>query len=86
MEKTLVPDESETKQREMFEEIGALMGGIAKAFELDESQTITAVEKGTIEMSFETDANGNPFVLATYGDKSARLYAGAIKQESDAQH
>ena len=79
-------DESETNQREMFDEIAALMGGIAKAFNLDESQTITAIEQGTIEMKFETDANGNPFVLATYGDKSARLYAGAIKQESDAKH
>ncbi|NKB43603.1 MAG: hypothetical protein GKS03_04920 [Alphaproteobacteria bacterium] len=79
-------DESETNQREMFDEIAALMGGIAKAFDLDESQTITAVEKGTIEMKFETDANGNPFVLATYGEKSARLYAGAVKQEAGAKH
>ena len=79
-------NDSKTGEREMFDEIAALMGGIAKAFELDESQTITALEEGVIEMVFETDANGNPFVLATYGDKSARLYAGAIKQESDAQH
>ena len=79
-------DESEQNRREMFDEINALMGGIAKAFELDESQTITAVEQGAIEMAFETDANGNPFVLATYGDKSVRLYAGAIKQETDPEH
>lgn len=79
-------DDSETGAREMFDEIAALMGGIAKAFELDESQTITAVEQGVIEMAFETDSNGNSFVLATYGEKTARLYAGAIKQETDAKH
>ncbi len=79
-------NDSKTGEREMFDEIAALMGGIAKAFELDESQTITALEEGVIEMVFETDANGNPFVLATYGEKTARLYAGAIKQETDAKH
>lgn len=79
-------DDSEAGTREMFDEIAALMGGVAKAFELDESQTITALEQGTIEMAFEKDANGNPYVLATYGGKTARLYAGAIKQESDANH
>ena len=79
-------DDSETSTREMFDEIAALMGGVAKAFELDESQTITALEQGTIEMAFEKDANGNPYVLATYDGKTARLYAGAIKQESDANH
>jgi hypothetical protein len=79
-------NDAEAGAREMFDEIAALMGGIAKAFELDESQAITALEKGVIQMAFETDSNGNPFVLATYGEKKARLYAGAIKQETDAKH
>ena len=72
--------------REMFSEISALMGSIAKAFNLDESAAISALEKGDIEMSFETDNNGNRFVLARYQDQVARLYAGAIKQESEKQH
>lgn len=79
-------DDPDTASREMFDEIAALMGGIARAFELDENETITAVEKGAIEMAFEKDVNGNPYVLATFGEKSARLYAGAIKQEADAKH
>ncbi len=79
-------DTNDQANREMFEEIAALMGGIAKAFTLDEGQAIAAVESGEIQMSFETDSNGNPFVLATYGDKSARLYSGAIKQETASNH
>lgn len=73
-------------EREMFDEITALMGGIAKAFELDESAAITEVEDGRIQMEFDEDANGNRFVLATYEGKSARLYAGAIKQENTKEH
>ena len=79
-------DDLSAAKPEMFDEIAALMGGIAKAFDLDEQQTISAVEQGVITMTFDTDANGNPFVLAKYGDKAARLYAGAIKQEASLGH
>ncbi len=72
--------------REMFGEISALMGSIAKAFGLDESAVTSALEHGDIDMSFETDSNGNRFVLAHYQDQVARLYPGAIKQESEKRH
>lgn len=74
------------KRKEMFDEISALIGGIAKAFDLEEKVAISAVEQGNIQMTFDIDANGNRFVLATYDDKSARLYAGAIKQEEGKEH
>lgn len=79
-------DSSPTDPREMYGEISALMGSITKAFSLDESAAISALENGDIDMSFETDNNGNRFVLARYQDQVARLYAGAIKQESEKQH
>ena len=77
---------SATESREMFDEITALMGGIAKAFALTESDTITAVEKGEVVMSFETDTNGNRFVLAHYNGQSARIYDGAVKSETAVSH
>lgn len=76
----------EASQREMFEEITALMGGLIKAFNLSESDAIAAIEAGSIEMSFDTDNNGNRFVLACYEGKTARLYAGAIKSENTKEH
>ncbi|MEQ8508115.1 MAG: hypothetical protein RIF37_17540 [Rhodospirillaceae bacterium] len=86
MSETLDQQNEDQANREMFEEIAALMGGISRAFELDEGQAISAVESGEIQMSFETDSNGKPYVLATHGEKTARLYSGAIKQETVANH
>lgn len=79
-------DDLEAKQREMFDEINALMGGVAKAFDLAENDAIAAIEAGSIEMTFDTDNNGNRFVFASYKGKTARLYAGAIKSEDAKEH
>lgn len=74
-------DSPSSDPREMHAEITALVGGIAKAFKLEESAAISALENGEVEMSFEIDANGNRYALATYKETSARLYPGAVKQE-----
>ena len=66
-------DSSIHDSREMHVEISALIGGIAKAFDLDESETISALETGKVTMTFQSDTNGNPYALATYNQKSARL-------------
>ena len=79
-------DSSIHDSREMHVEISALIGGIAKAFDLDESETISALETGKVTMTFQSDTNGNPYALATYHQKSARLYAGAVKQEPGDGH
>ena len=68
--------------REMYEEISALVGGLGRAFDLDESRVITALELQEITMTFDVDANGNRFALATYRGRAARLYAGAIKHDT----
>lgn len=74
------------ESREMFDQIAALMGGISKAFGLNESDAVSAVERGEIVMSFETDTNGNRFVLAHYQGRSARIYEGAVKSETPISH
>ena len=67
------------ESREMYGEIAALISSLAKAFSLTEAAVIPALEKGEIAMDFGKDANGNPFVTATHGEKTARIYQGAIK-------
>ncbi len=79
-------DSASNNQREMFDEISALVGGLMKAFDLDEAAVISALENNAFEMTFDVDANGNRFVLATYEGRSARLYAGAVKLEDQGNH
>jgi len=64
---------------EMQSEISALIGSIAKAFAISESEAIKAVEDGAIAMDFGQDDNGNRFVTATFDNQTARIYQGAIK-------
>jgi hypothetical protein len=66
-------------QREMFSEIGALIGTIAQAFSITEAEAIAAVEENRLAMEFGRDENGNPFVAATFDGRMARIYQGAIK-------
>jgi hypothetical protein len=71
------------ENREMYQEIAALVAGLGKAFALAESDVISALEKNAISLEFGHDENGNRFVLATLSGKTARLYQGAIKQEPE---
>lgn len=68
--------------REMHKEIAALVAALAKAFAMPEAEVVRALERNAFALDFREDANGNRFVLARHGDKSARIYPGAIKQES----
>lgn len=65
--------------REMYGEISALIGSLAKSFGLSDSVAAQAVESGAIALSFGRDDSGNAFVAATYEGKTARIYKGAIK-------
>jgi hypothetical protein len=69
------------ENREMYQEIAALVAALGKAFALPESDIISALEKNAIGLEFSRDENGNRFVLATLSGKTARVYQGAIKQE-----
>ena len=65
--------------REMYSEISALVGTLAKTFGLKDSDVAAALESGAMTLAFSQDANANRFVAATYGGKTARLYQGAVK-------
>lgn len=64
---------------EMRGEISAFIGAIAKAFGVPESEAASAAESGAIAVDFGQDDNGNRFVAVTFGERTARIYQGAIK-------
>ncbi len=69
--------------REMYSEIAALIGSLAKSFGISDAGAAQAVESGEIALAFGRDDSGNSFVTATYGDKTARIYKGAIKHAGE---
>ena len=69
-----------TERREMYGEIAALIGALAKTFAIEESAAAAAVESGAMTLDFGRDANGNRFVAATFAGRAARVYQGAIKR------
>lgn len=72
-------------QREMYSEIGALIGAVAQAFSITEAQAITAVEQNRLAMEFGRDENNNRYVTATLDARTARIYQGAIKHAPKAE-
>lgn len=71
----------EAERREMYAEIAALIGALAKTFAMKDADVATALESGAMALDFAQDANGNRFVAATHAGKTARVYQGAIKRE-----
>ena len=67
--------------REMYSEIAAMIGALAKTFAIDEGATAAALESGAMALEFGRDANGNRFVAATFDGKTSRIYQGAIKHD-----
>ncbi len=76
------PKPAHPDPREMYTEIAGLVGAIAKAFVLPESDVIAAIERQAIALEFGQDANGNRFVLAALESRSVRIYQGAIKRDA----
>ncbi len=68
--------------REMYTEIAALIGVIAKALRMPDRDTAQKIESGAITLEFGMDANGNRFVAVTHEGRTAHVYQGAIKQEA----
>jgi len=73
-------DPGPSESREMFAEITSLMASLAKALDMSEADAVAALERGDVTLHLDRDANGNPFVAATHGSKTARVYQGAIKR------
>ncbi|CAA7618396.1 hypothetical protein [Magnetospirillum sp. UT-4] len=69
--------------REMYDEITALIGAVAKALETSETEVVTAIEQGRLEMELLTDAEGANYVAVACDGKSAHIYPGAIFRPGD---
>ncbi len=66
------------ENREMFSEINALVGAVAKALEIGEGEVIAAIEQGSLGMEMITDDQGRNCVEVTSEGRTARIYQGAI--------
>ncbi|CUW41727.1 conserved protein of unknown function [Magnetospirillum sp. XM-1] len=69
--------------REMFEEIAALIGSIAKAFDLSDTDVVAAIEQGGLGMGMIVDDEGRNCVEVTHEGRTARIYPGAIFRVGD---
>ncbi len=68
-------------QKEMYDQIAALLGTIAKALDIPEDQVGKAVEDGRVALEMGVDEDGRRYVRAAAGGRAARLYEGAIRYE-----
>ncbi|MBI2242172.1 MAG: hypothetical protein HYU59_15380 [Magnetospirillum gryphiswaldense] len=71
------------ENREMYDEINALVGAVAKAFDTSETEVITAIEQGRLGMEMLVDDEGRNYIQAQFDERSARIYPGAIFREDD---
>lgn len=70
-----------SSNREMYDEINALVGSIAKALEMDDKTVAQELESGAIRLDMAEDDNGNRFIAITRGERTARVYQGAIQYD-----
>lgn len=71
------------ESREMYDEINALIGAVAKALDTSEMEVITAIEQGRLGMEMLTDKDGQNFVQVVFDERTVRVYQGAIFREGD---
>ncbi|WP_146002752.1 hypothetical protein [Telmatospirillum siberiense] len=67
-------------EREMYAEMNALLGSIAKAFDLEPQEAARAVEAGEVGIEMREDFRGERYLAAQYRGRSAQIYQGAIKR------
>ena len=71
------------ENREMFSEINALVGAVAKALEISEGEVIAGIEQGRIGMAMITDEDGRNCIEVSDEGRTARIYQGAIFRQGD---
>lgn len=71
------------ESREMYDEINALIGAVAKALDTSEMEVITAIEQGRLSMEMLADDEGRNYVQVAFDDRNVRVYQGAIFREGD---
>lgn len=67
------------ENREMFEQINALVGAVAKALDIGPEEAVRAIEGEQIALTLEVDETGQHYVSAKYFGKTVRVYQGAIQ-------
>lgn len=75
--------EDAVSTREMYDEVAALLGTIAKAFDLSDADAAKAVEEGRVTVELAADDAGARYVRVSMAGRAARLYPGAILHESE---
>lgn len=71
------------EHREMYDEINALIGAVAKALDTSEMEVVTAIEQGRLAMEMLTDDQGQNYVSVICDGREARIYQGAIFRADD---
>lgn len=71
------------ENREMYDEINALVGAVAKALDTSEMEVVTAIEQGRLGMEMLADGEGRNFVQVVFDGRTVRVYQGAIFREGD---
>lgn len=71
------------ENREMYDEINALIGAVAKALDTSEMEVVTAIEQGRLAMEMLTDDEGRNFIQVAFDGRNVRIYQGAIFREGD---
>ncbi len=71
------------ESREMYDEINALVGTVAKALDTSEMEVITAIEQGRLSMEMLTDSEDRNYLQVVFDERSVRIYQGAIFREGD---
>lgn len=71
------------ESREMYDEINALVGAVAKALDVGEMEVVTAIEQGRLGMEMLTDEDGRNFLQVAFDGRNVRIYQGAIFREGD---
>ncbi|CAA7619425.1 hypothetical protein [Magnetospirillum sp. SS-4] len=69
--------------REMFEEINALIGAVAKAFNIEALDVVADLDQGRLALEMVTDDQGRNCVEVTRDGRVARIYPGAIFRPDD---
>ncbi len=70
-------------EREMYDEITALLGSVAKALDVSEMEVVTAIEQGRLALEMKTDDDGRNYLEAACDGKAAHIYPGAIFRPGD---
>jgi hypothetical protein len=71
------------ENREMYDEINALIGAVAKAFDVSETEVITAIEQGRLGMEMTVDDEGRNYLAASLDERTAHIYQGAVFRPED---